>query len=124
MSAAAPAPARTRRQRSVTESLLSIVLVLEATVLFFATLVAFGLRAVDPALALIGGAASIVLLVITAMLVRYRWGVWFGWVLQAALIATGILVPLMYGIGALFAAIWIYCFVRARQLDRQKEQNP
>lgn len=39
-----------RRPRSVTESLLSITLVLEASVLFFASLTAFGLRVLEPGL--------------------------------------------------------------------------
>ena len=38
---------RTRRARSVTESLLSIVLVLEAAVLLFAGLTAFGLKVLE-----------------------------------------------------------------------------
>ncbi|MBC7763329.1 MAG: DUF4233 domain-containing protein, partial [Candidatus Saccharibacteria bacterium] len=35
-------------------------------------------------------------------------------------IAIGFLLPLMYFIGAIFAVIWIYCFITGRRLDRQK----
>ncbi|MCU1546988.1 MAG: hypothetical protein JWP30_2088, partial [Homoserinimonas sp.] len=38
-----PAPAKARRERSVTEILLSIVLVLEALLVFFVMLAVFGL---------------------------------------------------------------------------------
>ncbi|MBX3193482.1 MAG: DUF4233 domain-containing protein [Microbacteriaceae bacterium] len=114
-------PPGTRRARSVTESLLSIVLVLEACVLFFAGLVAFGLKVVEPVLpawaALAGAGAFIVLLVATTAVLRYRWGVVIGWVWQAALIACGILMPLMYAIGVGFALLWIWCFNRGRRID-------
>ena len=91
MTTDAPAgqPARKpRRQRSATESLLSVVLILEAVVVFFGTLVIFGLRVVDPVLAFGGGAALILLLVIAARVVRWRWGQWLGHALQLVLLAT------------------------------------
>jgi formate/nitrite transporter FocA (FNT family) len=106
---AAPEPrTRVRRERSATESLLSIALLLEAILVLPAGLV-FG-----------GGAVLVVLLLVTGRLVGRAIGVWTGWVLQAALIALGILLPLMYFVGALFLAIWIYCVVTGRRLDRQK----
>ncbi len=109
-----------RRERSVSESLLSIVLGLEAFLVFFVTLAAFGLKVLEPVPAFVGGAALIVALVLVAGLLRYRWGVWLGWVLQAALLATGILLPVMYFIAAGFIGIWIYCFIKGGQLDRAK----
>ena len=123
MTATAPTPGRTprqRRQRSVTEMLLSIVLALEAVLVFFVTLVVYGLKSLEPALAFGGGAVLILALFLTSGLLRYRWGVWLGWVLQLVLLATGFLVPLMFFIAACFVAIWIFCFVRGRQIDRQK----
>jgi len=111
---------RVRRERSVTESLLSIVLVLEALLVFFAMLVAFGLRTIEPGLAFGGGGVLILLLVLAGGVLRHSWGVAFGWVLQAALVAIGIVLPLMYAIGAAFLALWIFCFVRGRQIDTQK----
>ena len=113
---------RPRRQRSTTESLLSIVLALEAVLVFFVTLVVYGLRVVEPGLAFGGGALLFVLLLITSRAVQFAPGVWFGWLLQAVLIATGALIPLMYFVGALFVALWIYCFVRGRTIDRQKAE--
>lgn len=118
---------RPRRPRSVTESLLSIVLVIEAVVLFFAGLVAFGLKVLEPVLpawvALPAAAVAIVLLLVTTQLLRFRWGVWLGWVLQAALIGLGILVPTMYIVGAGLALFWIYCFTRGRRIDAARP-NP
>ena len=113
---------RVRRERSVTESLLSIVLVLEAILVFFVTLVVYGLRILEPGQAFAGGAVLFLLLALTGALVRYRAGVWFGWVLQVVLLATGLLLPVMYVVGAIFVALWIYCFVRARTITRQKAE--
>jgi hypothetical protein len=108
---------RVRRTRSTTESLLSIVLGLEAVLMFFVTLTAFGLKAVPPVTAFAGGGGLLVALVLVAGLLRFRWGVWLGWLLQAVLVATGILLPVMYFIAAGFVAIWVYCFVKGRQID-------
>jgi hypothetical protein len=100
--------------------LLSIVLVLEAILVFFITLVVFGLRTLEPALAFGGGAVLVVALLVAGRLLRGPAGIWLGWALQVVLLATGLLVPLMYFIAASFLAIWIYCFVKGRQIDRQK----
>lgn len=115
-------PARQRRKRSLTESLLSIVLGLEAVLVFFITLAVYGLRALPPAEAFGGGVILIVLLVIGAWAVRYRWGVWYGWLLQAVLVATGIVLAALYIAAAIFVALWIFCFVRARQLEGSNPQ--
>jgi hypothetical protein len=119
MTEAAPAPVRVRRQRGALESLLSIALLLEAILVFFVVLVVFGLRVLPAGLAFGGGAVLFAILLIDGRLVRWPVGVWIGWLLQAVLIAVGILVPLMYFIGALFLAIWIYCFVMGVRLDRR-----
>ena len=111
-----------RRQRSTTESLLSIVLMLEAFLVFFASLAALGLDVLPPVTALGGGLALIVLLALDGRFVRYEWGVWLGWVLQFTLIALGVVLPLMYFIGAGFLALWIFCFIRGRGIDRAKKE--
>jgi hypothetical protein len=118
------AVSRPRRARSTTESLLSIVLGLEAILMFFVTLTAFGLKAVPPVTAFVGGGVLIVLLVLVAGLLRYRWGVWLGWVLQAVLVATGILLPIMFLVAAAFVAIWVYCFIKGRQIDALRRLSP
>ena len=111
---------RVKRVRSVSESLLSIVLALEAVLVFFVTLAVYGLDILPPGPAFGGGAVLLVLFLLAGRFVRYPWGVWFGWVLQCALLATGIILPLMYVVAAGFLALWIFCFVRGRQIDAEK----
>ncbi|MBI5161459.1 MAG: DUF4233 domain-containing protein [Micrococcales bacterium] len=92
--------------------------------MFFVALTVFGLRALPAPVALGGGAAAILVLVLATGLVRWPAGVWLGWALQVALVATGLILPVMWGIGALFAGIWIYCFVTGRRLDRNSATAP
>ncbi|MDQ4138386.1 MAG: DUF4233 domain-containing protein [Actinomycetota bacterium] len=113
-------PGRARRERTATESLLSIALVLEAVMVFFVTLTVYGLEQLPPAVALGGGVALMLLLALDARLVRFPAGVWLGWVLQLGLILLGIVSPVMWVVGAGFAALWVFCFVKGRQLDRAK----
>jgi len=113
---------RARRTRSVTELLLSIVLVLDATLIFFVALTAFGLKALTPAPAFIGGAVLIVVFVALARMLRYPWAVWVSWALQVGLIALGFILTPMFFVGAGFATIWIYCFVKGRQIDKAQAE--
>jgi hypothetical protein len=117
---------RPRRQRSLTESLLTIVLGLEAVLVFFVALTVYGLHALPPAAAFGGGAALVIVLALATRVMRYSWGIWIGWVLQAVLLATGILLPALYIAAGFFVAMWIFCFVRARQIDRanSSRSNP
>jgi hypothetical protein len=112
--AAAP---KLRRQRSLTESLLTIVLGLEAVLVFFIALTVFGLHALGPAQAFGGGAALALVLIAATRVMRYSWGVWIGWALQVVILATGFILPALFIAAAFFIAMWIYCFIRGRQVD-------
>lgn len=116
-SAADDAPRKPRRARSATESLLSVVLVMEAVVVIFGALVIYGLRVVDPLAAFGGGAVLIVLLLVAVRLVRYPWGQWFGHALQLVLLATVFLEVLAGVAAAIFVGFWIWAVIKGRQLD-------
>ncbi len=121
----APARGRPARRRTLTESLGSIVLACEALTVFLASLVAFGLDAVHPlppVVALVGGGVLFLAMVVTIGLLRHSWGVTVGWVLQALLLATGFLVPVMFFLGAVFAAMWTYAIITGTRIDRTKEK--
>lgn len=111
---------RQRRERGVTETLLSIVLVLEAVVLFFATLAINGLSDIPDALVLAIGGGLIALFVVVAMLQRWGWGVVLGGILQVVLIAAGVVHGFMFVIGAVFAGLWVWCLVRARRIEESR----
>ena len=113
---------RPRRERTATESLLSITLVLEAIVVFFVALTVYGLDLLPAWAALGGGVTLLLLLLIDARLVRLPAGIGLGWVLQLALVLLGLVTPVMWFVGAGFAALWVFCFVKGRQLDRAKAE--
>lgn len=113
---------KVRRKRSVTELLLSIVLVLDATLIFFVALTAFGLKALQPAPAFIGGALLILVFVALARMLHRPGAMAVGWALQVGLIALGFILTPMFVVGAGFAAIWVFCFIKGQQIDRAKAE--
>ncbi|AXI77554.1 DUF4233 domain-containing protein [Peterkaempfera bronchialis] len=100
--------------------LCSSTLLGEALVILFAALVAMQLSDVPHgALWAVSGAAMVLCLLLCGVVGR-RGGVALGWALQLGLIAAGAVVPMMYVLGAVFAALW-WCSVRyGRRIDAIK----
>jgi hypothetical protein len=96
------------------------MLVLEAFVLLFAALVAKDLSDLTTAQALLGGGVLALLCLLTAGLLRVRAGYWLGWALQLAMIATGLVVPMMFGIGVIFTALWVGALVTGTKIERER----
>jgi len=109
---------RARRQRSLRESLGSIVLGFELIVVFLGALVLFGLKALPAWLALGGGALVVVLMIAAIGLLRYRAGVVLGWIVQLLVVAAGFLQPAFFIVGAIFTAMWTYSMIVASRIDR------
>jgi hypothetical protein len=103
--------------RSVKRAVASIVLSLEAFVVFFATLVFFGLEYASAGVVFAVGGALFLLLILTAGLLRYRAGYWLGWALQGVLVASGFIEPTMFVVGGIFAAMWVFGLVRGSSVD-------
>lgn len=118
-------PNMPRKRRSTKVMFGSTVLTLEAFVVFFAALVAFGTEAqgLPPVALLIGGIAFSAVLVLACALLSRNFGYAVGWVLQLLLIATGFLVPMMFLVGVLFALTWWYGIHTGARLDRENAQR-
>jgi hypothetical protein len=101
-------PRRAPRRRSLVESLGAIVLIFESVVMFLAALAIFGLKALPAEQALIGGALLVLAIFVTAALLRWTWGVVLGSALQVVVLLTGLLVPTMWLVGAIFSLLWAY----------------
>lgn len=94
------------------------VLVFEGLVVFFATLVALDLSSLeDGTVWWVGGTVS-VLCVLAAGLLRRRWGYAVGSVLQVLVVATGLVVPVMFVLGVIFAALWFLALHLGRKVAR------
>lgn len=97
---------RARRADKATRGALAGVLGLEAlVVLLIPRAIAFttGLGPVRTAIC----AGVAVVLIVAAGLLRRPWGIGLGSALQAVFIATGLLIPTMFLVGAIFLAIWL-----------------
>jgi hypothetical protein len=108
--------------RSPRRTLAAATVSLEAFVVFFAALVAKDLSALSTraALGIFGGLAVACLL--TAGVLRRPWGYAFGWVVQAAVIATGFWVPVMFFLGALFAVLWFVALRQGARIERERAE--
>jgi hypothetical protein len=101
-------------------ALCSFTLACEALVVCFAALVA--LKMTDlPAGTIwaVAGPFAVLCLLLCGLLGR-SWAIGLGWALQAGLILSGLLVPMMYGLGAVFAAIWFAAVSVGRKVDAAK----
>ena len=110
------------RNRSTKATLGSLVMVFQSVVVFFATLVGFGLQ-VYPDPAVIWGAGlglSVILMIFPAILGKpgtYA----LGWILQGIVLSLGIWVPLMYLLGAVFLAMWAWGMIAGGTIDKARE---
>ena len=109
------------RNRSTKATLGSLVMVFQSVVVFFATLVGFGLQ-VHPDPAVIWGVGlglSVILMIFPAVLGKP--GTYFiGWVLQAVVISLGLWVPLMYLLGVVFLGMWAWGMIAGGTIDKAR----
>ncbi len=123
-SAAGPAPATGKvRIRSAKRQFAATILVLEGFVVFFAALVAFGLREVDPAAVGLGGGALTLSLVLAAGVLSRPGGYVVGSVLQVPLLATAFVVPMMLVVGLIFVALWVMGLRLGGRIDRERAER-
>lgn len=94
-------------------SLQAIILGLSIPVMITVEDVSGGLAAA------IGGGLA-VLCVLTAGMLRRPWAYWVGHAIQVATILTGFLVPIMFFIGLMFAALWLGAFFLGRRIEADK----
>ena len=113
--------ARPRRERTVRELLGSIVLGFELIVVFLGALVLFGLGSLPAGVALGGGAALVVLMIVAIGTLRSPVGIVLGWFVQLVVVAAGFLVPAFFIVGAIFTAMWAYCMIAGARIDCNKK---
>ena len=90
--------------------LCATVLVFEVVVIGLAIPVAITIAHAGPVQAgVTGGVLAVAALVIAGLVGRpgQGWTLIGGTVLQVAVIATGVVVPVMYGLGVIFGALWL-----------------
>ena len=101
-------------------TLCSSTLIGEFFVIGFAGLVA--MQAPDLSMATVWTVSGVAmfLCVLLCGLVTRPGGVALGWALQVALIASGLVVPMMFVLGVIFAALWWASVHYGRKVDEAK----
>ena len=109
--------------RSVRRSLCAAMLTLQAVVLGLTALVMIGVGGVPvgTALSVALGLAGVCLL--AASTLRTPFGLWLGWAVQVGSLALGVLVPIMFFLGAVFAALWTGAYFLGAKIDREKAER-
>jgi hypothetical protein len=107
------------RDAAATRRLCATVLIMEVVVIWLAIPVALAVDHARPQRAGVAGVVLAVVAVVLAVLARrrLRWAIVGGSVLQALVIAAGVIVPVMYFLGAIFAAFWILGLRLGHRLD-------
>jgi hypothetical protein len=105
--------------------LCGTVLIMEAIVIGLAILPAIVMEHANRGLAGgIGGGLAVCALLIGGVVGRPRmgWALWAGTLLQVLVIAAGVVVPAMYILGVIFAALWVTGIWLVRRHETPKPQ--
>lgn len=103
--------------------LSAAVLVLEAIVIALAIPVAIKVSGSDAATAGIAGGGLAVLCLLVCGLLRFAWAFYLGALVQLAAIAAGVWVPLMYALGVIFAALYVWAVVMPLRHEDRPANN-
>jgi len=117
-----PGTPAVRRKRPAKPQFTQTTLVLEAVLVFFATLVAFGLRVAEPAVVWwVGGALSVLLVLLSGFVTRPG-GYAAGSAAQVLVLLGGIVVPMMWVIGGIFVVMWVVSLRLGGRIDRERAE--
>jgi hypothetical protein len=108
---------------SARRSMCAAMLVLQAVVLFLTGVVSVGMTDLGAGAALGMGLGLAVLCVLSAGLLRTFVGYALGWLVQVVSIALGFVVPLMFFLGVVFAALWAGAYVLGGRIDRERAER-
>ena len=109
--------------RSVRRTLGSMVLAFESFVVFFGTLVAFGLKVADGPTVWAFGLTFSAVLILTPGYLGKPGSYWFGWALQILLLVVSFLVPWMLLISIIFVGFWGWAMIAGYTIDLAKKNR-
>ena len=114
------APANT--ERSPRRGMCAAVLSLEAVTLGLTTPVMITIADVPAGTALTVGLGLAVACLLLAGMLRAEWAYLVGYGVQVAAIALGFVVPVMFGLGVVFAALWAAADLLGRKIERERAE--
>lgn len=107
-------------ERSPRRGMCAAVLCLEAITLGLTTPVMISVAGVSTAAALAVGLGLAVACLLLAGMLRGEWAYWLGYAVQVAAIGLGVVVPMMFFLGAVFAALWAGADLLGRRIERER----
>jgi len=106
--------------RSLQRSMCAAILSLEAVVLGLTTPVMISVSDVSWQVATAVGVGLMLACVLVAGMLRRPSAYVLGWAIQVAAIGLGFVVPVMFGLGAVFLALWWAAYAVGAKIDREK----
>jgi len=120
MSEQTPEQVPTNTERSPRRGMAAAVLSLEAITLGLTTPVMITIADVPTGTALTVGLGLAVVCLLLAGMLRAEWAYLAGYAVQVAAIALGFVVPAMFALGAIFAALWTAADLLGRKIERER----
>ncbi|MDF1603678.1 DUF4233 domain-containing protein [Nocardioides sp. YIM 152315] len=115
-----PSEPSARPERSPRRGMCAAVLSLEAITLGLTTPVLITIADVDTGVAVAVGLGLAAACLVLAGMLRAEWAYTLGWVVQAAAIGLGFVIPLMFLLGAIFALLWGTAYLLGRKIERER----
>ncbi len=109
--------------RSAQRQLSATMLALQAVVLGLTTPVMISVAEVPVAAALGVGLGLAVACVVVAGMLRRSWAYYLGWLIQVASVVLGVVVPIMFVLGAVFLALWAGAYFVGAKIDRERAER-
>ena len=107
-------------ERSPRRGMCAAVLSLEAITLGLTTPVMISVAEVDTRTAVTVGVGLAVACLLIAGLLRAEWAYALGWAVQLGAIGLGVVVPMMFFLGAVFALLWGTAYFLGRKIERER----
>lgn len=99
--------------------LLAAILSLQAIAVGLTTPVLISINDVGTGTAVAIGLGLCAACILTAGLLRFEWAQWLGWAIQVASVAMGVLITVMYALGAVFLVLYATAWFMGAKIDRE-----
>lgn len=106
--------------RSPRRGMCAAVLSLEAVTLGLTAPVMIAVAGVPVATALVVALGLALACLVLAGLLRHEWAYVAGWVVQGAAVGLGLVIPVMFVLGGIFALLWGTADTLGRKIERER----
>lgn len=112
-----------KKSYSLAARLGSVILIFEAIVVFLGGLFVYGMKAtpagVEPWWGIVWGSVLALLMIVTAGVTRFQFGIAIGWVLQFVVLAAAFLHLAFIAVAVVFGGMWVYAMITSARVQRR-----